>query len=223
MFKSDENAYYGILPLGTSEYDDSLTLKTLPEFPAFSRSLGFKDYYQADTFLVKSRIRKSFFIRGDNFFEEYLPDVYCAFWIPTTLILILFFYCEYSGKSYAGFVCRALGIYAVVLIAPGIIYFLYSGESAQSMPSTLSYPHLISAYSYSFLHFFIPTLLSFQPYTTLTLFLYLASLLTSLLFLKSVLWSSIKSSLPKQKFSALSTCLFFHFTITLILTQNVLN
>lgn len=223
MFKSDENSYYGILPLGTNEFDDSLTLKSLPEFPACSKRLGFKDYYQADTFLVKKRLRKSFFVSGDNFFEEDLPDVYCTFWIPTTLNLVLFFFCVHSDQSYAGFACRALVIYAVILIAPGVIYFLYSGESAQSIPSTFSYTHLLSAYSYSFLHFLIPTLLAFQPYKTLTLLLYLISLLTSLLFLKSVLWPSIKSTLPKQKFSALSICLFFHFTIGLVLTQNILN
>lgn len=223
MFKSEENDYYGVLAPGTTDYDDSLTLKSPPEFPAFEKVIRLRDFYQADTFLVVRRIRKALLLRGESFFEEYAPDLYCAFWIPSTLNMILLFLCVYLHKSYIALGYTCFGVYFVEVAAPGLIFLLYFRDSADNPPSTLTYPYLLSTYSYSFLHFLLPILLSSLQTPVLTLLLFLISSAASLLFLKKCLWLTIRSSLPHKKFSALSICFFFHILITTFLTLFLLN
>ena len=221
MFKSEENDYYGVLAPGAAEYDDSLTLKSPPEFPALEKVFRLRDFYQVDTFLVVRRIAKALRLQGEGFFEDYVPDLYCAFWIPSTLNVILLFTCACLHKSYLALVCTCLGVYVVELTAPGLVFLLHLRASAPC--PELTYPHLLSAYSYSFLHFFLPIALSPLLTPALTLLLFLISSLASLLFLKKCLWLTIKASLSQRKFSALSICSFFHILITTFLALFLVN
>jgi hypothetical protein len=197
MFRPDEKSYYGIDPLSTYDYsDDSLTLKSPPEYPSGIKHLSLKDYYLTDTTIIKDRVFKVLTLSRSNFFDDSLPDLYCPCWVSITLSLF-FLFLNNSGSSLS-YALILLLMYLLLLVIPLLVYLLQPESDF-----LMSYYLLSSLYAYSWIFFIFSALISLVQVAWVTFLSWCLAWLLSLIFLSRSLWPEIKSSIPSKKYHIL--------------------
>ena len=200
MFDAEENSYYGIMPLSSSDYaDDSLTLKSPPEFPLSAKRITIRDYYSTDTFIIKNRLKKLLTFSIENFFDDYLPDLYGPIWISITINLLFIFLCYSLNNTFEIYFSLILCIYFLYFSVPLLVYLLQNKEE-----SHLSYFLLLSSYGYSWIYFIFAALITLANIKYASLTAWVVASLASLWFLKKTLWVDIKIYIPRFKFIALT-------------------
>jgi protein YIPF1/2 len=133
--------------------------------PASLTVAAYKGHFEVDSDTVRSRLMKTVWPFNRQKFFENKPDLYGAFWVPTTLIFLLslsgslgHFIAEDDEHEYsfpAEILVDITGVvYGFVFIVPAILaYFLLKAES-------VTYTDLLSLYGYSYFMFCPATLLS---------------------------------------------------------------
>ncbi|OMJ89283.1 hypothetical protein SteCoe_8580 [Stentor coeruleus] len=205
---------YGPVQLDNQEIpQENLILKTPPEIPA-PEKFTLKKAFDVDTQIVVERLKKAIWpIKGEEFFDKAMPDLYTPFWIVTTLILVIFVVSMMENQDVSVIIKSSSLIYMVSAGVPAALYFLISQSGY------CEFYKLLSFYGYSFIHFVIAGLMSVYANWIFRVLVWTLAGGLSLFFLYKNLKDLVIGSVPNQKFIALGIVVAGH--ISVIITTNL--
>ncbi|KAH9815988.1 hypothetical protein DFH28DRAFT_927445 [Melampsora americana] len=190
-------------------------------------------YFDVETKTVLKRCWKTMYPKED-YVEIILagqPDLYGPFWLPTTLIFILFFASSLSGaltaylnsKAYDyDFTKLTLAVGLVYVYALGLPTCLWLAMRYWVQIETRTIPEMMNLYGYG-LTIFIPiSILSIPPIQILRTFINLFAFGISLGFLMRNLFPILRASENKSSLILIFIIFLLHLIFSLILWFNFL-